>query len=116
MTVYLLHIEPPLAHARHYIGFTSDPTADRRIAEHMAGGAKGSPLIRAALAAGRRVSVAHVFEGDAAGRDFEANLKAQRNTRGWCPHCGINARRLPDPSRISARFRAAKIDRSASRD
>lgn len=61
MTVYVLHIEPPLGHARHYVGYTPDEDLARRIAEHMSG--SGSPLIRAAVAAGRNVQLAHAFTG-----------------------------------------------------
>ena len=114
MTVYVLHLDPPLKHARHYIGYTPDATAARRVGEHLSGSAKANPLIRAALAAGSIVTVAHVFEGDAAGRDFERHLKDRRDTRAWCGCCGVGARRLPDPARLTDRFRAAKVVRTAS--
>jgi len=114
VTVYVLHLDPPLKHASHYIGYTPDPTAERRVAEHLSGGAKASPLIAAALKSGSVVRVAHVVEGDAAGRDFERWLKAGKDTRAWCPCCGENRRRLPDPSRITARFRASKVDRNSA--
>lgn len=109
MTVYVLHFEPPYLHARHYVGFTPDANADRRVGEHLAAGSKGSPLVAAAVRAGCEVKLAHAFPG--AGRDFEANLKARRDVRKWCPCCATAGRPLPDPSRISARFRAAKVAR-----
>jgi hypothetical protein len=52
----VLHIDPPFKHARHYIGFTPDPTADRRVSEHLNGLFKGTPLIKAALDAGHTVA------------------------------------------------------------
>ena len=35
MSVYLLCIQPPLAHAAHYCGFSEAPTVDRRVNEHL---------------------------------------------------------------------------------
>ncbi len=63
MTVYLLHFFPPLKHAKHYIGWTKDEDALRRSLEHKNGTKKGSPLIRAALAAGCTIKLARVWPG-----------------------------------------------------
>ena len=35
MSVYLLHIEPPYKHARHYIGWSKDFYPDDRINHHL---------------------------------------------------------------------------------
>lgn len=80
-TVYLLHLEPGLPItgarvARHYLGWT-EGDIDDRLAQHHAG--RGSPLVRAALAAGCCVTLerawAHVD------RHFERRLKRrQRST------------------------------------
>lgn len=80
MMLYLLHLDPPLAHARHYLGFAEDVPA--RIERHLAG--TGSPLIRAALANGSTITLAAVFEGD---RTFERVLKRRKNTPRLCPIC-----------------------------
>lgn len=106
MTVYVLHFDPPYQHARHYIGYTPDPTHTRRVREHMEMGTKGSPLVRAALQAGCEVVVAAVYPG--AGRDYEAWLKARRDTRRWCPTCGVFSKPEPSPERMTSRFRDAK--------
>lgn len=110
MTVYVLHIDPPYRHARHYIGFTPDATADRRIAEHLAG--TGSPLIRAARAAGCTIQVAEVFAG--APRLFERNLKRRRDTASWCHLCARFRRRTPDPAALTPEFLAAKPEYPAT--
>lgn len=81
MTVYVLHFDPPYKHAKHYIGFTE--CIDNRFERHCNGG--GSPLVKAALAAGCVVSVAHVFEG--ADREFERKLKNRKDTPRWCRLC-----------------------------
>lgn len=85
MTVYLLHFYPPLHHAKHYIGFTTDEDALRRSLEHKNGTKKGSPLIRAALAAGCTVKLACVWPG--ADRAFERKLKKRKKASQFCPCC-----------------------------
>lgn len=85
MTVYLLHFFPPLHHAKHYIGFTTDEDALRRSLEHKKGLQRGSPLIRAALKAGCTVKLARVWPG--ADRTFERSLKNRKNASKFCPCC-----------------------------
>jgi hypothetical protein len=115
MTVYLLHFAPRFRHARHYIGFTPDDTASRRIVEHLRG--QGSPMVRGAVDAGCEVLVPHVWTG--APREFERWLKHRRDTARWCPCAGCAAWRqgrgeralpLPTPDRMTAAFLAAKPD------
>jgi predicted GIY-YIG superfamily endonuclease len=78
--VYVLHFEPAYGHARHYIGWTRD--LKTRMAEHRAG--TGSPLIRAALAAGVRVDVVATMPGS---RYLERRLKRWHKTGQFCPVC-----------------------------
>lgn len=113
MTVYLLHFDPPFRHARHYIGFTPEDTAVRRIVEHLRG--VGTPLVREAIKAGSQILVPHIWTG--APREFERWLKARRDTACWCPCClarrspgdgGRPVKPLPGPERMSARFLADK--------
>ncbi len=58
-TAYVLHLEPAYRHARHYVGWTAGDV-DERVAIHLQG--SGSPLIRAAVAAGVSVHVAATGE------------------------------------------------------
>lgn len=104
MTVYLLHFEPAFRHARHYIGFTPDDSAVRRITEHLRG--IGTPLVRAAIAAGSEILVPKIWPG--APREFERWLKYRRDTARWCPCCDIRTRPLPAPDHMTAKFLAAK--------
>ena len=106
MTVYVLHFDPPYLHAGHYIGYTPDETADRRVREHKECLAAGSPLVKAAVKAGCEVTLAHEFP--LAGRDFEAWLKSRRDTSRWCSCCGNAARKTPDPEKIPEVFRNKK--------
>lgn len=90
-TVYLLHFEPPyrapigdtgrVKTAGHYIGSTGLPVGER-LATHIAG--HGSPLVRAAKAAGCEVSVARTWPGD---RTTERQLKRARHHARLCPVC-----------------------------
>ena len=79
--VYLLHIEPAYHHARHYAGWTVDADPARRIAEHLAG--QGSPLVRAAVAAGRAVDPVLSMSSD---RGLERRWHNRHGTR-VCPRC-----------------------------
>lgn len=90
MPVYILHIEPPYRHARHYIGYTTRGVRDR-VAEHIAG--RGSPLVRAALDAGHEITVAHVWRCGT--RLFERHLKNLKSTNRWCRLCAEHERPTP---------------------
>jgi predicted GIY-YIG superfamily endonuclease len=81
---YLAHIWPPLAHASHYLGFTTD--LPRRWPQHLAGGydpathkatGKGARLLAAALHAGHQVELVRVWYG-AQARTLEQRLKQPR--------------------------------------
>lgn len=74
MSVYLLHIDPPYKHARHYIGWSKAYRPNERINQHLLDTAKANPLIKAAIAAGCLVSVAHIWH-QRADRKFERQLK-----------------------------------------
>lgn len=80
--LYLLHFEPSFKHAQHYLGWTSD--VDVRVERHCNG--RGSPLVKAAIAAGCTVTVVRVWED--ATRSDERALKAKgKNNRKLCPTC-----------------------------
>lgn len=81
MSVYLIHFERPLAHARHYIGFAEDVPA--RMSRHRSG--QGARLIRAVQAAGIGWELVRVWEGES--RDFERSLKRRRKSSQFCPVC-----------------------------
>lgn len=91
MAVYLLHIEPPLAHASHYVGWAANErNVALRFEHHIAG--RGARMVAAAVRAGRRVTLAYVWPtGD---RAFERMLKRRKDAPRYCPLCG--GRRLPE--------------------
>lgn len=81
-SIYLLHLEPPYRHARHYLGWAKRDVT-RRVGEHLSG--QGSPLVRAAVGAGGSVLLARVWMGQ--GRSQERRLKSKGTAR-YCPFCG----------------------------
>lgn len=80
--LYLLHFEPRYQHAGHYLGFADDIA--RRCGEHLSGGARSSPLVRAARVAGRVGLVRVWIGGD---RTLERRLKRQGGLSRHCPVC-----------------------------
>jgi predicted GIY-YIG superfamily endonuclease len=84
VTVYILHIEPPYRHAKHYVGYTPAKDVTKRVQEHLKGGDRGSPLIRYAMEAGCTVTLATTMEG---GRDEERRIKRWHKTSQLCPIC-----------------------------
>jgi hypothetical protein len=81
-TVYLLHFDPRYRHAGHYLGSTLVTSSADRIEAHLRG--HGSPLVRAAVAAGCAVTVARTWRGD---RKLERRLKDGHNSPQLCPIC-----------------------------
>lgn len=80
-TVYLLHLQQPYRHARHYLGWTA--RLEDRLAEHRAG--RGSPLIAAAARAGITFELAATWPGT---RLDERRLHRYKNSPArLCPVC-----------------------------
>ena len=80
--LYLIHLEPRYKHAGHYLGYTRGHWVDR-VQRHVAG--HGSPLIRAALAAGCKLSVTRVWRHGT--RTDERRLKNGGGLSRHCPVC-----------------------------
>ena len=85
MTVYLLHLEPPFGHARHYLGSTDN--LEHRLHLHRIG--QGARMLAAARAAGVRWHLVRTWDG---GRAEEARLKRAHNGPRYCPVCTPAAR------------------------
>jgi predicted GIY-YIG superfamily endonuclease len=87
MTVYLIHFEAAVHHARHYIGYATDVA--RRLDEHRHGA--GARLLAVCNQRGIGYDLARTWEG--AGRGFERKLKRCKNAARYCPVCnGEHAR------------------------
>lgn len=95
-TIYVLHFEPPyrapigntgrIKTAGHYVGSCAGDPEDR-LAVHLAG--QGSPLVRAAVAAGCSVTIAATMPGD---KQAERRLKRRHQHSRWCPYCSAAPR------------------------
>lgn len=84
MTVYLLHLTTPLAHARHYIGWTtSEANVQRRYEHHKSG--HGAHFTQVCNERGIDYQVARIWPN--AGRCFERLLKNQKHSARLCPIC-----------------------------
>ncbi len=78
--IYTLHLDVPLAHARHYTGWAR--VLEDRLGYHASG--RGSKLLAACVAAGIGWTLAAVEIGD---RNRERQLKNQGGASRRCPIC-----------------------------
>lgn len=82
MSVYLLHLERPLAgRARHYVGYAEH--VEQRLKHHRQG--TGARMLAVCNERGIAYHLARVWEG--AGKAFERRLKQTHNTARYCPLC-----------------------------
>jgi hypothetical protein len=86
-TVYLLHLDPPFKHARHYVGWTSNLTG--RLEDHRAG--RGAKLLRAVREAGGTFRLARIWPGT---RSLERAIKDRKDSPRLCPECTPHPRPL----------------------
>lgn len=86
--VYLIHLDTPFHHVRHYLGFTETPEGLQARAKKHASGS-GSRLLRAVSKAGIGFQVVRTWpNGD---RNFERSLKNMKESPRLCPVCSKNA-------------------------
>ncbi len=78
--VYLIHLDTPLKHARHYLGFSED--LPKRLQKHRTG--QGAVFMKAISKQGISWHVSRIWDGD---RTFERMLKDQHNASHLCPTC-----------------------------
>ncbi|MGE0128060.1 MAG: endonuclease [Blastocatellales bacterium] len=82
--VYLIHFNKPYAHARHYLGFTTN--LDHRITDHLCG--MGARLMEVITEAGIEWRVVRTWQGD---RKLERQLKKRKEAPALCPVCAGKA-------------------------
>lgn len=88
--IYLIHFETPLAHARHYLGWTI--TLEDRLRDHAAG--RGANLMRVVRDRGIRWSLARLWTGT---RRKERQIKNFGGLSRSCPICGVLMRKHHAP-------------------
>jgi hypothetical protein len=83
-TIHLLHLDPPLAHARHDLGSADD--LEQRLREHASG--QGARLTAVALQRGITWRMVRTWRGT---RSDERRLKSRHTTPRLCPECRAQA-------------------------
>jgi hypothetical protein len=86
-TVYLLHLDPPFKHARHYTGWTAN--LEERLEAHRSG--RGARLMEVVKDAGGSFRVARTWPGS---RDLERAIKNRKEAPKLCPVCSASPRPL----------------------
>lgn len=79
-TVYLLHFDNPISHARHYLGFAEELMP--RLHAHRFG--HGARLTQVACERGVSFQLVRAWKGS---RRDERKLKNQKNAPRFCPYC-----------------------------
>lgn len=86
-TVYLIHLDRPLAHAKHYIGYTSFEDINQRLQRHKSG--DGAKILNACNLKGITYSIVRTWECEdcQSARSLEVHLKRQKHSARYCPVC-----------------------------
>ena len=79
--VYLIHLDTPLSHARHYIGYADD--IYRRVSTHKKG--QGARMLQVCVERG--ISFRLVRTWPKRNRHYERQLKNRKNAKVLCPVC-----------------------------
>ncbi len=78
--VYLIHLDTPLKHARHYLGFSEDLL--KRLQRHHTG--QGAAFMKAIAKEEISWHVSRIWDGN---YELEQVLKRQHNASHLCPTC-----------------------------
>lgn len=97
IVVYVLHVEPPCGHGRHYIGSVAAHRVRRRLQAHANG--YGANFTRAAVRAGARLYLVRLFEAES--RWLETMLLRQGDPAGECCLCEISLAPPPYAGRLA---------------
>jgi predicted GIY-YIG superfamily endonuclease len=84
--IYLVHLDKPLHHAKHYLGWCESFGLENRLHEHRTG--QGSKLLRAVNEAGIGYQVVKTWRGT---RSKERQMKRWKCTPRLCPVCRTSA-------------------------
>jgi predicted GIY-YIG superfamily endonuclease len=85
-TVYLIHFDEPLAHAKHYVGFTTN--FDNRMKSHHKG--TGARLLAVLNEKSIGWNVSRTWHG--VSQKLERAIKDSKNTARFCPVCNKHVR------------------------
>jgi predicted GIY-YIG superfamily endonuclease len=79
-TIYLLHLDTPLRHARHYVGLADD--LETRLERHASG--QGARMLAVCRERGITWQLARTWQGN---RKLERQLKNRKEAPKLCPIC-----------------------------
>lgn len=98
--VYIIHLDPPLQHAKHYVGYTPN-SVEARLKLHEKG--LGASLTKAAVDNGCQLVVTRVWHHVDwhTAREQERRLKRNSHVPRHCPIC--NPKKRPKYSRLPVR-------------
>lgn len=81
--IYIIHLDTPIAHAKHYVGFCNDEReVQARIKEHQQG--HGARLLQVALERNITFQLVATLPGN---RTDERTFKNRKKTPYYCPIC-----------------------------
>lgn len=89
-TVYLIHFDQPLAHARHYIGWTVRESPLQRLRHHRR--SHGARLLAVLNHLGIGYHVVRTWKR--VDRAFERRLKNRKDATSLCPCCRPDLKRF----------------------
>lgn len=81
--IYLLHFDPPVKRAKHYLGYCADERLQLRLIEHARG--DGASLTRAAIKQGSKLYLARTLPGKS--YEVERAMKVHGDFKRLCPLC-----------------------------
>lgn len=87
MAVYILHLDTPLHHAKHYVGFSTNRRTLRNRLEHHAHGTANCRFTQVLHQLGITFTLARLFKGNKYDRNFERKLKNTKAVPRYCPIC-----------------------------
>lgn len=90
--IYLVHLDQPFHHAKHYLGFVESDLGERldeRMERHRRG--TGSKLLRAVAKAGIGWRVVRTWRGT---RADERRMKNAKMTPRYCPICSASPTKI----------------------
>jgi predicted GIY-YIG superfamily endonuclease len=73
--VYIIEFNPPMFHARFYVGYCADNRVQQRFKQHLTG--QGAHITRAAVQRGIQLRIIATLPGF---REEERRIKARKNT------------------------------------
>jgi hypothetical protein len=88
--IYLIHFDRPLAHARHYIGFSTKQSPLARLKVHRAN--QGAHILRVLNTLGIGYHVARVWRKKK--RSDERDMKNAKCAPHHCPFCNPHKKRF----------------------